>query len=64
MVKVVQGMKLLSGKETKVMMATKVSKFTEATKVFFLLACLLTLVTGEGVLDQLQKRAQYSEVRA
>ena len=64
MVKVVQGMKLLSGKETKVMMATKVSKFTEAIKVFFLLACLLTLVTGEGVLDQLQKRAQYSEVRA
>ena len=57
-------MKLLSGKETKVMMATKVSKFTEAIKVFFLLACLLTLVTGEGVLDQLQKRAQYSEVRA
>jgi len=43
------------------MMATKVSKFTEATKVFFFLACLLTLVTGEGVLDQLQKRAQYSE---
>ena len=64
MVRVVQGMKLLSGKETKVMMATKVSKLTEATKVFFLLACLLTLVTGEGVLDQLQKRAQYSEVRA
>ena len=64
MVKVVQGMRLFSGKETKVMMATKVSKLTEAAKVFFLLACLLTLVTGEGVLDQLQKRAQYSEVRA
>ena len=45
-------------------MATKVSKFTEAAKVFFLLAFLLTQVTGEGVLDQLQKRAQYSEVRA
>ena len=62
--KVVRRMRLLSGKETKVMMATKVSKLTEATKVSFLLACLLTLVTGEGVLDQLQKRAQYSEVRA
>ena len=62
--RVVQGMLLLSSMETKVMMATKVSKITEAAKVFFLLACLLTLVTGEGVLDQLQKRAQYSEVRA
>ena len=62
--KVVQHLILLSGRVTKVMMATKVSKFTEATKVFFLLACLLTQVTGEGVLDQLQKRAQYSEVRA
>ena len=58
MVEVVVGVKmgLLGGQETR----SRV-KATMATKVAILLA-FLTVVAGEGVLQRLQKRAQYSEV--
>ena len=53
MVKVVEVMGLLGGQES--------SSKVMATKAAILLG-FLTIVAGEGVLERLQKRAQYSEV--
>ena len=50
-------MGLFGGQET----SSRV-KATMASKVAILLG-FLTIVAGEGVLQRLQKRAQYSEVR-